>query len=73
MANMMKRGVSVLHWVMWVFWGSVVTLFVGSYLVDFLTGRKYDFKEQENTYNQNSAIADSQRDVVRRDHQDGLY
>lgn len=33
-----------MHWVMWVFWGSILTLLVGSYLVDFLTGRKYDFK-----------------------------
>jgi len=62
-----------MHWVMWVFWGSIVTLLVGCYLVDFLTGRKYDFKEQEKSVNQNSAVAGSLREVARYDQQNGPF
>lgn len=62
-----------MHWVMWVFWGFVVTLLVGSYLVDLLTGRKYDFNEQEKSLNQNSAGADTLREVARQDQQNGPF
>ena len=62
-----------MHWVMWVFWGSILTLLVGSYLVDFLTGRKYDFKEQGKSLNQNSAGADTLREVARHDQQNGPF
>ncbi len=70
---MMKRGWDVMHWIMWVFWGSIVTLIVGGYLVDLLTGRKFDFEEQEKSLNMNSAIADSLRAEAVRDHQNGLH
>ena len=62
-----------MHWVMWVFWGSMVTLIVGGYLVDFLTGQKYNFNEQEKSLNQNSAESDSLREAARRDEQNGLF
>ena len=62
-----------MHWVMWVFWGFFVTLLVGSYLVDFLTGRKYNFKEQEKSLNQNSAGNDTLREVGRNDQQNGPF
>ena len=56
-----------MHWLMWVFWGSILTLLVGSYLTDFFTGPKYDLKEQEKSLNQNSAGDDSLREVARHD------
>jgi hypothetical protein len=62
-----------MHWVMWIFWGSFVTLIVGCYLVDFFTGRKYNFKEQEKSLNQNSAEADSLREVERYNNQNGTF
>ena len=62
-----------MHWVMWIFWGFIVTLIAGSYLVDFLTGRKYNFKEQEKSLNQNSAGSDSLREVSRHDQQNGPF
>ncbi|NYF25413.1 hypothetical protein [Sporosarcina sp. JAI121] len=62
-----------MHWVMWIFWGSMITLIVGSYLVDFLTGRKYNLKEQEKSLNQNSADADSLREMARHDQQNGPF
>lgn len=62
-----------MHWVMWVFWGSMVTLIIGSYLVDFLTGRKYIYNEQEKSLNQNSAGADSLRETARHDQQNGPF
>ena len=62
-----------MHWVMWVFWGSMVTLIVGGYLVDFLSGRKYSFNEREKSLNQNSAGSDSLREAARRDEQNGLF
>ncbi|MBO0587042.1 hypothetical protein [Sporosarcina sp. E16_8] len=62
-----------MHWVMWVFWGFVVTLLVASYLVDLLTGRKYDFNEQEKSLNQNAAGADTLREIARQDQQNGPF
>ncbi|HJF34323.1 MAG TPA: hypothetical protein K8V56_21375 [Sporosarcina psychrophila] len=62
-----------MHWMMWIFWGSIVTLLVGSYVVDFLTGRKYDFKEKKKSLNQNSASADSLREIGRHDQQNGPF
>ncbi|WP_391201481.1 hypothetical protein [Psychrobacillus sp. L4] len=41
--------------------------------VDFLTGRKYNFKEQEKSLNQNSAEADSLREIEGNNHQNGLF
>lgn len=62
-----------MHWVMWVFWGSVATLIIGSYLLDFLNGRKYNLKGQEKTLNQNLAEADALREVDRYNHQNGPF
>ena len=62
-----------MHWVMWVFWGSAATLIIGSYLLDFLTGRKYNLKGQEKTLNQNLAEADALREVERYNHQNGSF
>ncbi|WP_342601214.1 hypothetical protein MHB48_09600 [Psychrobacillus sp. FSL H8-0483] len=62
-----------MHWGMWIFWGSIAALLIGTYLVDFLTGRKYNFKEQEKTFNQNSAEADAPREVGRYNHQSGPF
>ncbi len=70
---MLKEGGNTMHWVMWIFWGSMVTLIVGSYLVDILTGRKYNFKEQEKSLNQNSAGADCLREAARNDQQNGPF
>lgn len=52
----------------WIFWGSIVIFLVVINLVDFLTGRKYDFNEQEKTLNQNVARADTLREIGRIDH-----
>ena len=62
-----------MHWIMWIFWGFFVTLIVGVHLVDFLTGRKYNFKEQEKSLNQNSAGNDTLREVGRIDQQIGPF
>lgn len=70
---MLKGGGNAMHWIMWVFWGFFVTLIVGVYLVDFLTGRKYNFKEQEKSLNQNSAGNDTLREVGRIDQQIGPF
>lgn len=58
-----------MHWIMWVFWGFYITLIVGAYLVDFLTGRKYNFSEQDKSLNQNTAGADTLREAERIDYQ----
>lgn len=58
---------------MWVFWGFFVTLIVGINLVVFLTGRKHNFKEQEKSLNQNSAVNDTLREVGRIDNQIGPF
>ena len=70
---MLKRGGNVMHWIMWIFWGSILTLLIGVYLVSFLTRQKYDFKEQEKSFNQNSAGNDTLREVGRIDQQIGPF
>ncbi len=52
----------------WFFWGSIVAFLVVINLVDFLTGRKSNFGEQEKSLNQNVAEADALRNVERFDH-----
>lgn len=52
----------------WIFWGSIVAFLVVINLVDFLTGRKYNFSEQEESLNQNIAKTCAQREVGRFDH-----
>ncbi|MFJ7825707.1 hypothetical protein [Psychrobacillus sp. NPDC096623] len=60
-----------MHWVMWIIWGSVAALILGSYLVDVLTRRKYSLNKQENTLHQSSAEADALREVGRYNNQSG--
>ena len=60
-----------MHWVMWIIWGSVAALILGSYLVDVLTRRKYSLNKQGNTLNQSSAEADALREVGRYNNQSG--
>ncbi|WP_203246755.1 hypothetical protein [Sporosarcina beigongshangi] len=52
----------------WIFWGSIVAFLVVINLVDFLTGRKFNFSEKEKSLNQNRAGADALREVGRFDH-----
>ena len=51
----------------WIFWGSIVAFIIGINLVDFLTGRKSNFNEQEKSLNQNTAESDTLREVGRTD------
>lgn len=62
-----------MHWMMWIFWGSLAALFIGGYLVDFLTRGKYNFKKKENTLNQNLAEADARREAGRHNDQGGMF
>ncbi|TWT13170.1 hypothetical protein [Planomicrobium sp. CPCC 101079] len=62
-----------MHWMMWIFWGSFAALFLGSYLVDVLTRRKYSLNRQEKTSNQNLAEAAALRDVGRNNNQSGMF
>ncbi|PSL41058.1 hypothetical protein B0H99_103192 [Planomicrobium soli] len=62
-----------MHWIMWIFWGSVAVIFLGSYLVDVLTRRKYNLNKQEKTLNQNLAEAAALRDVGRHNNQNGMF
>lgn len=60
-----------MHWMMWVFWGSLAVLFISAYLVDFLTRGKYSFNKKEKTLNQNLAEAEAQREAGRHNNQGG--
>lgn len=62
-----------MHWMMWIFWGSLAALFVGSYLVDVLTRRKYNLNKKENTLNQNLAEAEARRDAGQNNNQGGMF
>lgn len=62
-----------MHWMMWIFWGFFAALFLGSYLVDVLTRRKYNLTKPEKTSNQNLAEADATRDVGRHNNQGGGF
>lgn len=58
-----------MHWVAWMFWISISAIAIGAYLVDFFTGRKYAFNEQEKSLNQDTAITNAARQVANRDIQ----
>lgn len=58
-----------MHWVAWAFWGSILTIAGGAFLVDRLTGRKYAFNEQERSLNQDQTKADTARHISNRDQQ----
>ena len=60
-----------MHWVMWIIWGSVAALILGSYLVDVLSKKKYNLNKKENSPNQNAAEADAQREIGRYNSQSG--
>ena len=62
-----------MHWMMWIFWGTLAAIFSISYLVDVLTKRKYSFNKQENTLNQNMAEAEARRDAGRNNHESGMF
>lgn len=65
------KGEKDMHWMMWIFWGSLAAVFAGSYLVDFLTRRKYSLSKPEKTLNQNLAEAEARREVGRHNDQGG--
>ncbi len=67
------KGGNYMHWMMWIFWSCFAALFLGSYLVDVLTRRKYNFTKQEKTLNQNLAEADALREVGRHNDQGGMF
>ncbi|MBT2583454.1 hypothetical protein [Planococcus sp. ISL-109] len=62
-----------MHWMMWIFWGFFAVLFLGSYLVDVLTGRKYSLNKKEKTLNQKLAEADARREAGRNNNQSGMF
>jgi len=62
-----------MHWMMWVFWGTLAAIFSISFLVDVLTKRKYSLNKKEKTLNQNSAEADARRQAGQNNHQGGMF
>lgn len=62
-----------MHWMMWIFWGSLAAIFLIGYLVDVLTKRKYSLNKQEKTLNQNSAEAEARRQAGQNNHQGGMF
>lgn len=62
-----------MHWMMWIFWGTLAAIFLISYIVDVLTKRKYSLNKQEKTLNQNAAEADARRQAGQNNHQGGMF
>lgn len=62
-----------MHWMMWIFWGSLAAVFLIAYLVDVLTRGKYNFSEREKTSNQNSAEANAYREAGRNNNESGMF
>lgn len=60
-----------MHWVMWIIWGSVAALILGSYLVDVFSKKKYNLNKKENSINQTVAEADALREIGRYNSQSG--
>ncbi|CEG21442.1 hypothetical protein BN1080_00352 [Planococcus massiliensis] len=58
-----------MHWMMWLFWGSLAAIFLVAFLVDKVTRGKYTPYKSENTLNQNSAEAEARRHAGRGDNQ----
>lgn len=67
------RGLDYMHWMMWIFWGTLAAIFIISFLVDVLTKRKYSLNKKENTLNQNQAEANARRDAGQNNHQGGMF
>jgi hypothetical protein len=61
-----------MQWFMWIFWGTIAVLIIGGFLVDRLSGRKYDRSKVENSLNQNMAEANALREVDRYNHQNPM-
>lgn len=53
--------------------GFIASVFLGSYLVDVLTKRKYSLDKHEKTLNQNIAEADALRHAGQNSHQGGMF
>lgn len=62
-----------MHWMMWIFWGTLAAIFIISFVVDILTKRKYSLNKNEKTLNQNSAEADALRNAGQNNHQGGMF
>ena len=62
-----------MHWMMWIFWGTLAAIFIISFVVDILTKRKYSLNKQENTLNQNMAEAEAKRQAGQNSHQGGMF
>ena len=62
-----------MHWMMWIFWGTLAAVFLISYIVDVSTKRKYSLNKQEKTLNQNAAEADARRQAGQNNHQGGMF
>lgn len=62
-----------MHWMMWIFWGTLAAIFIISFVVDILTKKKYNLSKQEKTLNQNSAEADARRHAGQNNHQGGMF
>lgn len=71
--SLKRKGVYSMHWMMWVFWGSLAAIFIISYVVDVLTKRKYSMNKKDNTLNQNMAEAEARRDAGRSNHESGMF
>lgn len=67
------KGEDFMHWMMWIFWGFFGALFIGSYVVDKLTKKKYSLDKKANTANQDSAAADASRQAGRNNHESGMF
>lgn len=61
-----------MHWMMWVFWGSLVAIFIIGFLVDVVTKGKYKLSKPAKTQNQDAAEADARRHAGRSDNQ-GMF
>lgn len=62
-----------MHWMMWIFWGTLAAIFIISFVVDIMTKKKYNLSKQEKTLNQNSAEADARRQAGQNNHQGGMF
>lgn len=62
-----------MHWMMWIFWGFFGALFVGSYIMDKLTKKKYSLGKADKSLNQSTAEADARRQATRNNHESGMF
>ncbi|WP_033542091.1 hypothetical protein [Planococcus sp. CAU13] len=62
-----------MHWMMWIFWGTLAAIFIISLIVDILTRGKYSLDKKERSLNQNLAEADALRHAGQNNHQSGMF